>query len=97
MGICDHWSTDPPGLQFDPPGLYCESLDVLDFDFNAGPDPAINSNADPDPASKNNAGSCGSGSATLILTSTEDLYWTLIGVPVSVVANTVQKNSNLIH
>jgi hypothetical protein len=24
MGICDHWSVDPTGLNFDPPGLHCE-------------------------------------------------------------------------
>jgi hypothetical protein len=24
MGICEHWSTDPPGLNFDPPGVHCE-------------------------------------------------------------------------
>ncbi len=26
MRICDHWPTDPPGLHFGPPGLYCERL-----------------------------------------------------------------------
>ncbi len=24
MGISDHWSKDPPGLHFEPPGLNCE-------------------------------------------------------------------------
>jgi hypothetical protein len=48
MGICDYWSIVPPGLHCD-----CESLYVklLNFDFNADPDPAFHSNADPDPAS----------------------------------------------
>ncbi len=22
--ICNHWSTDPPGVHFEPPGLHCE-------------------------------------------------------------------------
>jgi hypothetical protein len=59
MGICDHWSIDPQGLQFEPPGLHCERLrlyfeplKILNFDCNADPDPAFYSNADPDPASE---------------------------------------------
>jgi hypothetical protein len=32
-----------------------EHLKLLNFDFNADPDPAFDSNVDPDPASKNNA------------------------------------------
>jgi hypothetical protein len=38
-----------------PPRLYIEPLKLLNFDFDA----------DPDPASKNNADPCGSGYATL--------------------------------
>ncbi len=38
-----------------PPLLASTALKLLNFDFNADPDPAFNSNADPDPASKNNA------------------------------------------
>jgi hypothetical protein len=55
MEICDNWSTDPPELHFEPPGLHCELLKFFIFDFNADPDPAFHSNADPDPVSKNNA------------------------------------------
>jgi hypothetical protein len=61
--ICDHWSTDPSGLHIEPPGLhtckrprlFIEPLKLLNFNFNAGPDPAFQSNTDPDPASKINA------------------------------------------
>jgi hypothetical protein len=44
MGICEHWSVDPPELHF------------LDFYFDADPDsdPAIHSNPNADLASKNN-------------------------------------------
>jgi hypothetical protein len=60
------WSTDPPGLHFEPPDLYCfEPLKLLNFDFNADPDPAFHFNADSDLASKINADRC--GSATLFL------------------------------
>ncbi len=24
IGICDHWSIDPPGLHFESPGLHCK-------------------------------------------------------------------------
>jgi hypothetical protein len=62
MGICDHWSVDPPGLHFEPSGLHCERprlyFEPLNFDFNADPDPAFHSFADPDPATKNNADQC---------------------------------------
>jgi hypothetical protein len=34
---------------------YIESLKLLNFDFNADPDPACYSNADPDPACYSNA------------------------------------------
>jgi hypothetical protein len=37
------------------PRLYFESLKLLNFDFNADPDPSCYSDADPDQASKNNA------------------------------------------
>ncbi len=38
------------------PRLYFEPLKLLNFDFNADPDPSFHTNADPDPdpASKNN-------------------------------------------
>ncbi len=35
-----------------PPRLYVEPLKLMNFDFNADPDPAFHSSADPDPASK---------------------------------------------
>jgi hypothetical protein len=38
-----------------PTRLHFKPLKLLNFDFNAGPDPAFHYNADPDPASKNNA------------------------------------------
>jgi hypothetical protein len=37
------------------PQLYFEPLKLLNFDFNADPDPDFHFNADPGPASKNNA------------------------------------------
>jgi hypothetical protein len=40
MRICDHWSTDPPGLHFEP-------LQLLKFDLNVYQDPASKNNADP--------------------------------------------------
>jgi hypothetical protein len=71
MGICGCWSFDPPGLHFEPPGLflgvhgppqlYFAPPKLLSFYFNAAPEPetAFHSNADSDPetdqASKNNA------------------------------------------
>jgi hypothetical protein len=64
MGICDHWSIDPPGLHFKPqpfivivhgpPRFYFETLKLLNCNFNGEPDPGLHSNADPDPALKNN-------------------------------------------
>ncbi len=42
---CDDWTTDPTGLYFKP-------LKLLNFDFNADPDPAFHFNADPDLALK---------------------------------------------
>jgi hypothetical protein len=69
-GICDHWSVDPPENHFNPPNLPCERprlffelLTLLNFDFNADPDPALHSNADPDQFPNK----CGSGSAILAL------------------------------
>ncbi len=60
--ICDHWSTGPPGLHFETSRLHCgrprlpsELPNLLNFDFNADPDPAFHSVADPDPASPKNA------------------------------------------
>jgi hypothetical protein len=68
MLICGHWSTDLPGLHFEPIRRHCkrprpstatflEPLNLLNFAFNADPDLdlAFHSNADPDSASKNNA------------------------------------------
>ncbi len=65
MWICDHWSTDHPGLQERPRllRLFFEPLKLMKFDLNA----------DPDPASKNNADPYGSGSATLFLSIVR--YW----------------------
>jgi hypothetical protein len=51
---------------FEPLGLYCESLKILNFYFHAYPAPAFHSNSNPDPPSKNNADPCGSKSATLV-------------------------------
>ncbi len=75
MWICDHWSTDHPGLHFEPPRLnfdrpwpstaIFEPSMLLIFGFNA--------NTDPNPASKNNADQYGSGSATLFLSIVR--YW----------------------
>jgi hypothetical protein len=53
-------SIDPPGLNFEPPGLHWERFDplkLLNFDFIAAPDPdfAYQSNADSDAATRNNA------------------------------------------
>jgi hypothetical protein len=50
MQIGNHWSTDPPGLHFEP-------LKLLNVYFNADSDsvPAFYLNADPDPASQDNA------------------------------------------
>jgi hypothetical protein len=49
MGICEHCRIDPPGLHFKPqssivivhglPRIYFETLKLLNFDFNAEPDP----------------------------------------------------------
>ncbi len=63
MQIFYHWSINLPGFHFEPPGLYCERprprlpfepLKLMNFDFNADPDPAFHSSPDPDldPASK---------------------------------------------
>jgi hypothetical protein len=58
LRICDHWSTDPPGLHFERTALQGSILasKAPEFLFNADPDPAFHFNADPDPgpASKNN-------------------------------------------
>jgi hypothetical protein len=55
--ICAHWSTNPPGLRFEPPRLFVsvqcpawihvEPLKLLNFDFDADPEPAFHSNSDP--------------------------------------------------
>jgi hypothetical protein len=65
--LCDHWSINPQGLHFEPPGLHCDSVSVhgppqiyfeplkpLNFAFNADPDPdpVFDSNAAPDAASQ---------------------------------------------
>jgi hypothetical protein len=67
MQVCDHWPTDPPDLRFEPPRLHVERprpstapfgpQKLLNFDFDADPDPSFHFNADPDPASKSNADS----------------------------------------
>jgi hypothetical protein len=55
---------EPPRLHFERPRLHLEPRKLLDFDFNAEPDPAFHSNADPDPAFKNTADPYGSRSET---------------------------------
>jgi hypothetical protein len=64
MGIGDHWSINLPGLCFEPSGLhserprlYFQPLKLLNFAFNADPDPIFPFITDSDPASKNNADS----------------------------------------
>ncbi len=57
--IYEHWSTDPPGLHiksprlhFEYPGhpqLHFEPTKLLNFYFNADPDPASKKTANPDP------------------------------------------------
>ncbi len=59
MPICDHWPSIPPELDLSPPRLHCErpwpsmasflAAEALNFDFDAGPDPAYLPNADLDP------------------------------------------------
>ncbi len=63
MRICDHWSTDPPGIHFEPPRLHCERPLPSTIPFSACETPAFHSNADPDPdpASKNKSDPCGQG------------------------------------
>jgi hypothetical protein len=52
-------STDPPFALhlrvLGTPRLHCEPRKLLNFDFNADPDPAFHLNADPDPAFHFNA------------------------------------------
>ncbi len=71
MRICDHWSTDPPRLPFEPPPLYCElnflALWVLKFDSYADPSPVSYSDKDPNLAYQNDAIPCGSGPKSAIL------------------------------
>ena len=61
METCELCSLDPraPDLHCERPrpstALFCESLKLLNFDFNTDPDPVFHSNADPASASKNNA------------------------------------------
>jgi hypothetical protein len=55
MGIFDHWSLDPPGLYFEPPGLHCErSWPSTAPPFEPPKLPRFHFNADPvfTPASK---------------------------------------------
>jgi hypothetical protein len=64
MGVCDHWSKDPPRLHSEPlrqryivsgPGpslLHFEPTQRLNLGFDADPDPAFRSDADPDPKMK---------------------------------------------
>jgi hypothetical protein len=35
MRNCHRWYTDPPWLHFEPPCLHSESLELLNFNFNA--------------------------------------------------------------
>jgi hypothetical protein len=65
MRICDHWSTDPLGLDFECPSLHCERPRPNTAPF----EPLKLLNPDLNPASENNANPCGSGS-TLLLSST---------------------------
>jgi hypothetical protein len=46
MRICDHWSTDPPGLHCERSRLHFEPLELLNFHFvaDADPDPPFHSN-----------------------------------------------------
>jgi hypothetical protein len=48
--------------------LHFELLKLMNFDFNADPDPAFHFNAEPEPASQNNADPCRSASAILVCT-----------------------------
>jgi hypothetical protein len=66
MRICDNWSTDSSGLHFEPPRLHCERLrpqrlhlellKLLNFAFNAEPDPDPPFRSKKDPISKNDPG-----------------------------------------
>ncbi len=55
--ICNHWSTDHPGLHFERPSLHCERpqlhfepLQLVNFDLNADPDSTfLSTNVKPDP------------------------------------------------
>jgi hypothetical protein len=62
--VCDHWSIDPPGLYFEPPGLQGVH-GPLRLCFEPRKLPNLNFNADPE--TKNDTNQCGSGSATLVL------------------------------
>jgi hypothetical protein len=65
MRICDQWPTDSLGFDLEPsriqcerlrpPRLHFELLKLLNFDFNADPDPTFHSNVDPNPAFQTNA------------------------------------------
>ncbi len=48
LAICDHWYTDPERRYFEPP-------QILNFDFNADPDPAFDFHTDPNPAFQSDA------------------------------------------
>ncbi len=70
MQICEYWSTDPPGLHFEPPRLRCERplpstapfepLKLLNFDFYMPIRIQLFTlMTDPDPAVKNYVDPCG--------------------------------------
>jgi hypothetical protein len=86
MRIGHHWSTDPPQLHFEPLHAFIVSVHgplwfnfqppkLLNFDFDADPDPAFESGAVPDPVfysyadldSQNDADPCGYGSGCTTL------------------------------
>ncbi len=64
--ICHCYNQGPPPLHF-------ESLQLLNFKFNAEPDlePAFQSNVDPDPAFRNDVDPHVSGFVTMILSRAE--------------------------
>ncbi len=82
--ISDYLSADPPRLHFEHqpieyerPGHSGSILSLLNFDFDANPDPAFDSDADPVPgfhsdSDPNNADPRRSGSATLVPDSYTD-------------------------
>jgi hypothetical protein len=69
MGSGNHWSTDPPVLNIEPPRFYCERA-RLHFEPSKAPEFHSNGDTDlmdPSLASKNKTGPCASESATLLI------------------------------